>query len=120
MRSGGATFLAEQGTPPSLIQAAGRWTSDAWQAYIRKHPLLLNVFLFANRLLARPPIATTTPNTATAQLAVVVPSTYKNEDLQSMLLLLFKGYRSLASIPLELAHSRLKGTKSSAMTRLIH
>ncbi|CAL1712292.1 unnamed protein product [Somion occarium] len=57
MRSGGATFLAEQGTPPSLIQAAGRWTSDAWQAYIRKHPLLLNAFLFANRVLARPPIA---------------------------------------------------------------
>ncbi|CAL1707955.1 unnamed protein product [Somion occarium] len=47
LRSGGATFLAECGAPPSLIQAAGRWTSEAWQAYIRKHPLLMNSLLFA-------------------------------------------------------------------------
>lgn len=55
MHSGGATFLTEQGTPPSLIQAAGCWNSEVWQAYIRKHPLLLNAFLFANRQLPHPP-----------------------------------------------------------------
>jgi hypothetical protein len=30
MRAGGATFLAEKGTAPSLIQARGRWSSDAF------------------------------------------------------------------------------------------
>ncbi|KAF9042454.1 hypothetical protein BJ165DRAFT_1349733 [Panaeolus papilionaceus] len=29
------------GIPPHLIQAAGRWSSDAWKIYIRTHPLLL-------------------------------------------------------------------------------
>ncbi|KAF9034567.1 putative retroelement protein [Panaeolus papilionaceus] len=41
MRAGGATALAELGIPPHLIQATGRWSSDAWKIYIRKHPLLL-------------------------------------------------------------------------------
>ena len=41
MRAGGATFLAEKGTPPSLIQARGRWSSDAFLIYIRKNPALL-------------------------------------------------------------------------------
>jgi len=41
MRAGGATFLAEQGTPPSLIQARGRWSSDAFLIYIRCNPALL-------------------------------------------------------------------------------
>jgi hypothetical protein len=45
LRSGGATALAETGTPPHLIQAAGRWSSDAFQIYIRKHPLLLAALL---------------------------------------------------------------------------
>jgi len=38
MRSGGATSLAAAGVPPAQIQAIGRWTSTAWQRYIRKHP----------------------------------------------------------------------------------
>ena len=41
MRAGGATFLAEKGTPPSLIQACGRWSSDAFLIYIHKNPALL-------------------------------------------------------------------------------
>ena len=46
MRAGGATALAEAGTAPSLIQAMGRWSSDTWQSYIRKHPVLLHGLLF--------------------------------------------------------------------------
>lgn len=41
MRAGGATFLAEKGTAPSLIQARGRWSSNAFLIYIRKNPALL-------------------------------------------------------------------------------
>ena len=41
MRSGGATALACKGTPPHLIQATGRWSSEAFQIYIRAHPTLL-------------------------------------------------------------------------------
>jgi hypothetical protein len=47
MRAGGATFMAECGCPPSLIQAAGRWASEAFQLYIRKNPILLQALLFA-------------------------------------------------------------------------
>ena len=46
MRAGGATALAEAGTAPALIQAMGRWSSDTWQSYIRKHPVLLQGLLF--------------------------------------------------------------------------
>jgi hypothetical protein len=48
MRAGGATALAEHGVPPSLIQACGRWASDAFLIYIRKNPTLLQAFLFAH------------------------------------------------------------------------
>jgi hypothetical protein len=48
LRSGGATALAEAGVPPHLIQAIGRWASDAFQIYIRKHPVLLAAFLYNN------------------------------------------------------------------------
>ena len=41
MRAEGATFLAEKGVPPSLIQARGRWSSDAFLIYICKNPALL-------------------------------------------------------------------------------
>jgi hypothetical protein len=34
MCAGGATFLAEKRTSPSLIQARGRWSSDAFLIYI--------------------------------------------------------------------------------------
>jgi hypothetical protein len=45
MRAGGATALAENGVSPSIIQAAGRWASDAFLVYIRKNPTLLQGFL---------------------------------------------------------------------------
>ena len=46
MRSGGATYLAELGVSPNLIQAIGRWASSAFQIYIRKNPVLLQALLF--------------------------------------------------------------------------
>jgi hypothetical protein len=49
LRSGGATALAEAGVPPHIIQAIGRWASDAFQIYIRKHPILLAAMLYGHR-----------------------------------------------------------------------
>ena len=46
MQSGGATSLAENGVPPHLIQAIGRWVSSAFQIYIRKNLVLLQALLF--------------------------------------------------------------------------
>jgi hypothetical protein len=46
MRAGGATSLAENGVPPHLIQAIGRWASSTFQIYIRKNPVLLQALLF--------------------------------------------------------------------------
>lgn len=45
MRSGGATALAIAGVPDNRIQAMGRWSSDAFQIYIRKHPALLHTLI---------------------------------------------------------------------------
>jgi hypothetical protein len=45
MRAGGATSLAENGTPPSLIQSIGRWASTAFQIYVRKNPVLIHALL---------------------------------------------------------------------------
>jgi hypothetical protein len=41
LRSGGATALALDGVPDALIQKMGRWSSDAWQGYVRAHPVVL-------------------------------------------------------------------------------
>lgn len=46
LRAGGATSLAENGVPPSIIQAIGRWASDAWKIYVRKNPVLIQALLF--------------------------------------------------------------------------
>ena len=46
MRAGGATSLAETGADLSTIQAVGRWNSDAFQAYIRKNPVVIHALLF--------------------------------------------------------------------------
>ncbi|KDQ15050.1 hypothetical protein BOTBODRAFT_109180 [Botryobasidium botryosum FD-172 SS1] len=35
------------GTAPHLIQAIGRWTSEAFQGYIRKHPVLLAALIYS-------------------------------------------------------------------------
>jgi hypothetical protein len=49
LRAGGATFLAELGVPHSIIQAIGRWSSETFQIYIRKNPVLLQVILDSRR-----------------------------------------------------------------------
>ncbi|KIJ94651.1 hypothetical protein K443DRAFT_110073, partial [Laccaria amethystina LaAM-08-1] len=46
LRAGGATSLAENGVPPSIIQAIGRWPSDAFKIYILKSPVLIQALLF--------------------------------------------------------------------------
>jgi hypothetical protein len=48
LRSGGATALAEDGVAPHLIQACGRWSSDAFKIYIRKHAFVLTAMLHPN------------------------------------------------------------------------
>ncbi|KJA20154.1 hypothetical protein HYPSUDRAFT_43523 [Hypholoma sublateritium FD-334 SS-4] len=48
MRAGGATSLAEHAVSPTLIQAMGRWSSEAFQIYVRKHPVLLHALLFGS------------------------------------------------------------------------
>lgn len=45
MRAGGATHLALNGAPASIIRAMGRWSSEAWEVYIRVHPTLLQALL---------------------------------------------------------------------------
>ncbi len=45
LRSGGATALAIAGIPADRIQAIGRWSSDTFQIYIRKNPVLLQALL---------------------------------------------------------------------------
>lgn len=46
MRAGGATSLALAGVPDDRIRQLGRWSSDAYEAYIRKHPYILSSILF--------------------------------------------------------------------------
>ena len=41
MRAGGATALAAAGVPSERIHFLGCWSSDSYQVYIRRHPLLL-------------------------------------------------------------------------------
>lgn len=47
-RIGGASLLARNGTPAYMIQLLGRWTSDAYMAYIRHSPEL---FRFTSKAL---------------------------------------------------------------------
>ncbi|KAF9011025.1 hypothetical protein BDZ89DRAFT_1167599 [Hymenopellis radicata] len=52
LRAGGATALAEDGVAPHLIQAAGRWSSETFQIYIRKNPMLLEAAIYGHRHIA--------------------------------------------------------------------
>jgi hypothetical protein len=45
IRSGAATTLALEGVPDNLIQGMGRWSSDAFKVYIRKHPVVLHALI---------------------------------------------------------------------------
>jgi hypothetical protein len=47
MRAGGATTLAENGVSPTIIQAIGRWKSEAFLMYIRKNLVLVQALLFS-------------------------------------------------------------------------
>jgi hypothetical protein len=38
LRAGGATFYAREGLSEDIIQALGRWSSEAWKGYICDHP----------------------------------------------------------------------------------
>jgi hypothetical protein len=49
LRSGGATNLALNGLHDDLIQAAGRWSSEAFRAYKRKNPFFIHALLFTGR-----------------------------------------------------------------------
>lgn len=40
-RAGGATYLASIGVREEDIKRMGRWTSDAWQIYVREHPTII-------------------------------------------------------------------------------
>lgn len=49
LRAGGATALAASGMAPDLIRAAGRWSSDEFNKYIRVHPFLLHALIHGSR-----------------------------------------------------------------------
>jgi len=48
MCAGSTTMLAKLGFPPHIIQAAGRWSSEAFRIYVWKSPFLLHGLLFAS------------------------------------------------------------------------
>jgi hypothetical protein len=45
IRAGGATALAEAGAPADLIRGAGRWTSNAFERYLRKNVIVLHALI---------------------------------------------------------------------------
>ena len=45
LRSGGVTALASAAVNDDAIQSMGRWSSDTFRIYIRKHPVLLHALL---------------------------------------------------------------------------
>ncbi|KAG1721012.1 uncharacterized protein EDB91DRAFT_1064599, partial [Suillus paluster] len=45
LRAGGAMALAAAGMAPDLICAAGQWSSDEFNKYIRQHPFLLHALM---------------------------------------------------------------------------
>ena len=48
LRAGGATAMAEAGAEPQLIKGAGRWTSNAFERYIRKNPVVLHALILTH------------------------------------------------------------------------
>lgn len=45
LRAGGATELALGGTSDNIIRRIGRWSSEAWERYVRVHPVILAALL---------------------------------------------------------------------------
>ncbi|KLO20142.1 hypothetical protein SCHPADRAFT_817288 [Schizopora paradoxa] len=52
IRSGGATHLALLGVPNQTIQAVGRWSSEAFRGYLRKHPIVVQSAIWARPALS--------------------------------------------------------------------
>jgi hypothetical protein len=50
IRAGGATDLASRGFPPDSIMLIGRWLSDDWRKYVRRHPALMYALYFSEHL----------------------------------------------------------------------
>ena len=46
LRAGGATDLASCGFTPDAIMLIGRWLSDDWRKYVRRHPTLMHALFF--------------------------------------------------------------------------
>ena len=46
LRAGGATDLASCGFTPDAIMLIGRWLSDDWRKYVRRHPALMHALFF--------------------------------------------------------------------------
>jgi hypothetical protein len=50
LRAGGATAMAEAGSPGPLIQGTGRWSSTTFQTYIRRNPIVLHALIMGRTL----------------------------------------------------------------------
>ena len=50
MRAGGTTALAQAGASAELIRGAGRWSSDAFERYIRKNVVVLHALILGRAL----------------------------------------------------------------------
>ena len=50
MCAGGATALTEASTPGELIRGTGRWSSDAFERYIRKNVIVLHALILGHSL----------------------------------------------------------------------
>ena len=50
MHAGGTTALAEASTPGELIRGTGRWSSDAFERYIRKNVIVLHALILGHSL----------------------------------------------------------------------
>ena len=48
LHAGSATALAEASIPAYMIQAIGHWSSDTFQIYICRHPVLLASLLLSS------------------------------------------------------------------------
>jgi hypothetical protein len=48
IRAGGATDLASRGFSPNAIMSIGRWLSDDWRKYVRRHPVLMHALYFSD------------------------------------------------------------------------
>jgi hypothetical protein len=58
LRAGGATLLAKKGVSFDLIQAIGRWSSDAFRIYVRQHPIIIHSSITSNIRRDAPPAQT--------------------------------------------------------------